>query len=306
MNRNMVKKDQHKAYLFAVAAILCWSTMASAFKLSLRYLPYHDLLFYSTAVACLVHFTVLWLQGRLKLLTMVTRREVLNSAVMGLLNPFLYYIILFKSYSLLKAQEAGVLNYIWPILLMILSVVILKQKIRIWSFAAILISFSGILVISARGSIQGLQFREPLGVSLATGSGLLWALYWIMNMKDKREEVSKLLLNFLFGFFYILLAKAVWWGFKAPPLRGLAGTAYIGLSEMGITFILWLKALRLSENTAKVSHLVYLSPFLSLIIIGLVVGEQILSSTVAGLCLIVTGIILQQRIERPSAGNART
>jgi drug/metabolite transporter (DMT)-like permease len=300
----MVRKDQHKAYVFAMAAVLCWSTMASAFKLSLRYLPYHDLLFYSAFIACLVHLIVLWLQDNMKLLTMVTRREVISSAVMGLLNPFLYYVVLFKSYSLLKAQEAGVLNYIWPILLMILSVIILKQKIRVWSFVAILISFSGILVISAQGSIIGLQFREPLGVLLATGSGLLWALYWILNMKDKREEVSKLLLNFIFGFLYIFLAKAIWWGFEAPPLRGLAGTAYIGLSEMGITFILWLKALRLSANTAKISHLVYLSPFLSLIIIGLVVGEKILPSTVGGLCLIVTGIILQQRIERLPAGNA--
>jgi drug/metabolite transporter (DMT)-like permease len=64
---------------------------------------------------------------------------------------------------------------------------------------------------------------------------------------------------------------------------------------MGITFVLWLKALAGAETTAHVGNLVYLSPFFSLIFIGLVVGEAVELSTVAGLALIVAGIALQKR-----------
>ena len=68
----------------------------------------------------------------------------------------------------------------------------------------------------------------------------------------------------------------------------------MGLFEMGITFFTWIKALEYAENTAKVSNLIYLAPFLSLIFIALVLGERVLPATIGGLLLIVTGIVIQQ------------
>lgn len=67
---------------------------------------------------------------------------------------------------------------------------------------------------------------------------------------------------------------------------------------MGLTFVLWLFALQFSVTTAKVSNLIYLSPFLYLILIHFVVGEVILISTLIGLALIIAGIILQQYLRR--------
>ena len=62
---------------------------------------------------------------------------------------------------------------------------------------------------------------------------------------------------------------------------------------MGITYVVWLYALRLSRTTAQVSNLIYLTPFLSLMVVHVVVGERIFGSTVVGLVLIVGGILLQ-------------
>ena len=68
----------------------------------------------------------------------------------------------------------------------------------------------------------------------------------------------------------------------------------MGLFELGITFLLWLKALKLSKTTAHVTSLIYLVPFLSLVLISFAVGEKILPSTIIGLLFIVGGIILQK------------
>ena len=70
-----------------------------------------------------------------------------------------------------------------------------------------------------------------------------------------------------------------------PPLdlRGIGGSAYAGVFEMGLTFVLWMRALSLSRTTAQVSNLVYFSPFLSLILINVIVGETIRASSVIGL-----------------------
>jgi len=56
---------------------------------------------------------------------------------------------------------------------------------------------------------------------------------------------------------------------------------------MGITFVLWLTALRLSTTTAQISILIYLSPAMSLVFIWLVLKESIHPTTIIGLALIV-------------------
>ena len=290
-------KQQRQAYLFALLAILCWSTIGSAFKLSLRYLGYLDLLLYSSFTATLVLALTLSFQKKSGLLKELKVRDFIRSAFMGLLNPFLYYVVLLKAYELLPAQEAGTLNYIWPLVLVLISIPMLHQRISKWSFLAVLISFFGIIIISTHGQLFSMKFSSPLGVLLALGSAIFWAFYWIFNMKDPREAVTKLFLNFCFGFLYILITVMILKGNRDPFLARDRGLRLPWFFEMGIPFILWLHALKQSSTTAKVTNLIYLSPFISLVIIHFAVGETILLSTFIGLILIVSGIILQQYLK---------
>jgi drug/metabolite transporter (DMT)-like permease len=290
--------NQKRAYIYGVMAVLFWSTVASAFKVSLRYLDFLQLLFFSSIASILVLFLILVFQNKIHLLRQYSGRDYLHSLMLGFLNPFLYYVVLFKAYSLLPAQEAQPLNYTWSIMLVLLSIPLLKQKIGPKSILAILISYFGVFVISTRGDILGFTFSNPTGVALALGSSILWALFWIYNIKDQRDEVAKLFLNFSFGFFFILVTMLLSSRITIPSFSGLAGAVYVGVFEMGITFVLWLKALKLSRTTAQVSNLIYLSPFLSLVLIHLIVGETIMLSTIVGLVFIVAGIIMQHRLSR--------
>ena len=285
---------QRQAYVYALLTVLFWSTVASAFKIALRHLEFHHLLLYAAAVSMTVLFFICLAQGKHPLILQSTRGEVFRSALLGLITPFLYYLILFKAYSLLPAQEAQPLNFTWPIMLVLLSMAVLRQRIGLRSIAAILVCFLGVFVISTRGDLLGFHFSNPLGAFLALSSSLLWATFWIVNVKDRRDEVVKLLLNFSFGFLYTFTLVFLIAPPGRPSWQGIAGAAYVGLFEMGITFILWLKALSLSRTTAEVSHLVYFSPFLSLIVIHFVVGEEIRAATWIGLSLIVGGVLIQE------------
>lgn len=284
-------QDQHKAYLYAGISVLLWATVASAMKISLAYLDFLQLLFLSVSVSLVVLFIVIIAQGKLKNVFKLPLKAYLKSAVFGLINPFLYYIVLFKAYDLLPAQEAQPLNYTWPIMMTLLSIPILKQKINIQNFLAILISFLGVLTISTRGNLLGFSFSNPYGAILGIASAVIWALFWIYNIKDKRDEISKLFLNFLFGIVYISIALAAFSSFPTFSAKHYMGAVYVGLFEMGVTFIIWSMALKKSTHTAKVSRLIYLVPFLSLIVIYFTVGERIQSSTLIGLGLIVGGLI---------------
>ncbi|MBS3768229.1 MAG: DMT family transporter [Candidatus Cloacimonetes bacterium] len=291
-------KKQNLAYLLAILTVALWSTVASAFKISLRYLNFYELLFFSSFFSLVLLFIILNIQGKFKLVLQSSSREILHSIAMGFLNPFFYYLILFKSYSILPAQEAITLNYTWPIMLVLLSIPILKQKISIISIVSIFISFIGAVIIATKGSLANLQFSNLAADFLPVFSAVIWALFWIFNIKDKRDKVVKLFLNFLFGFIFMLIFSIF---YKIDVLQivahnweGIIGSAYVGFFEMGVTFVIWLKALQLSETTAKISNFIYITPFLSLVVVNIVIGEEILLATFIGLIFIISGIALQK------------
>lgn len=286
--------DQKRAYLFALAAVLCWSTVATAFKLTLREIDPVSTLFYSSLVSTAILLLLEATRKGRKAIHPVRdfRSAVLPSAINGFLNPFLYYLVLFQAYSVLPAQQAQPLNFTWPIMIVLLSAPLLGQPIRPVALLGLAVSFLGVLVISTGGRLLEMRFTNLPGALLALGSSLVWAIYWIRNVRDRREVLPKLALNFFFGFLYISILHAAL-GRRADFTRaGLAGAAWIGVFEMGITFFLWMTAMSLSRTSAKVSNLVYLVPFVSLIPIRFVVGEEILASSVIGLLLIVGGILV--------------
>ncbi len=284
----------NKSYLFAGLTILFWATIPSAFKIALKHVSFVELLFYSIITTVLILFAILAAQGRIKELFTYSRKQYISSIILGFLNPFLYYLILLKAYSVLPAQVAQPLNFTWPIVLVFLSILILKQKVRPINFIALFISFIGVYLISSEGNPFNLKFAEPLGVFLAVGSSFIWATFWLLNVKDKRDEAAKLFLNFLFALVFIIPVHFSLAGTSLPTLEGILACGYVGAFEMGITFVLWLKALKHAPTTANVSNLIYLTPFFALIFINFVLGETILLTTIIGLIFIVSGIATQE------------
>lgn len=287
--------NQKLAIIYGLITVLLWSTVATACKITLRYIHPPELVFYATATSCLVLFSILFYQKKFTHLLKMKRADWLLACKLGIINPFLYYLILFASYDLLPAQQAQPINYTWAITLTVLSVFFLHQKIRLIQFVAIAISYLGVMVISTKGNLLALQFESPLGVGLALLSTLFWAMYWIANTKDQRDPVVALAMNFLCALPCIALYIFFVHGFRQIDPRGLLGAGYVGVFEMGLSFVLWLKAMKLAENTAKLANLIFLSPFLSLIFIRYLVGETILPATYYGLVLIIIGLVLQNK-----------
>jgi drug/metabolite transporter (DMT)-like permease len=129
---------------------------------------------------------------------------------------------------------------------------------------------------------------------LALGSSIIWAFYWIFNVRDKRDQVVKLFQNFCFGIIYLLVVMFVFTDFKVHTSSAYLSVVYIGLFETGITYVLWLKAMELSTNNAKIGNLVFLAPFVSLIFIHFILKENIYITTFIGLVFIIAGIFVQQ------------
>jgi drug/metabolite transporter (DMT)-like permease len=290
----MASKNDKIAFLYAGLAMFCWSTVAVAFKWALISLSTSQLLLISNYVALLALILQIIFQGKTGVCFRQTRKHLVSSMLLGFLNPFVYYLILFKAYSLLPAQVAQPINFIWPVMLMLLSVPLLGQRLHFISLIALLVSFSGVLILSLQGHLDVFAIEEPGGVILALSSSVIWALYWIFNVKDKRDDQVKLMTNFFFSSVYITLWCVLTGDFNGISRSGILPSVYSGLFEMGITFVLWIKALQYATTTARVSNLIYITPFISLIFIHFLLHEKIYLTSLFGLLLIIAGIIIQQ------------
>lgn len=280
-----------KTYILGITVVILWSTAASAFKISLRHLNYLQLLFYSILFSDIFFFFLITLTKETKEMNI---KKNFNSIFLGFLNPFIYYLILFKSYSILKGQEALCLNYTWPIWIVIFSSLFLKTKISFINVFAILLSYFGVFIIFTNFNFSYFNIKNSYGALLALSTAIIWGIYWVLNVKDKRKDEIKLFYNFFFSIIYfILFSLLTKINLKVKPVY-LLGPIYISLFEMGFTFFIWLKALKSSEDKSRIANLIFLSPFISLFILVITTGESILKTTILGLFFIILGILINE------------
>lgn len=283
-------RDQRKAVVCGLAAVALWATVASAFKLTLREATPVQLLFYAALTSAVLLVAILFGRGE-----SLPRRFWLRAAVMGLVNPVAYYLLLFWAYHRLPAQEALAINYSWPLMLMAMACVVERRKPRGRDIVAGAICYAGIWCVATRGDVLSLRFADPIGVGCALASTVVWAASWIAGRADPRPPVAGLAQNFIVAVPVLAVALAASGHGFAVSAPALGGSAYVGAFEMGVTFVLWLTALRHAENPAVVGNLSFLAPVASLFIIRLVVGEPLQASTLVGLPLIIIGLFVQNR-----------
>ena len=230
-----------------------------------------------------------------KLFKTSCRKELYIAAASGLLNPFAYYAVLFVAYHRLPAQVAQSLNYVWPIVLVIASAFIQKRKISRNVYIGLITGFAGVVLIASRGNFFAFSF-DLLGIICALFSSILWVTYWLTSKASKLNPVVFLFINQVVGFICTLLVVYIFnYDIFTVSSKTLLAAWYSGWFEMGFTFVLWIHALRLASSPEKISHYIFLSPFISLFFIRFFLNEQIYFSTFAGLFLIITGILFSEK-----------
>ncbi|MBP1613378.1 MAG: family transporter [Bacteroidetes bacterium] len=293
-------KQENKAIVCAGVAVLSWSTVASAFKIALSHLTSFELLLIASCTALLIFTCTLFLQKKWSLVRSLSRKQWGRFVWMGLLNPVLYYLVLFRAYDLLPAQIAQPINYTWPIVLLVLLSLFAGQPIPKKKYIGMFLSLAGVALISfGSGSLGGAPI-SVIGVLLAVLTSFLWASYWILtNKKNDVDGTVALFAGFLFGTLYLVIGACVV-GINIHSLPGLLSGMYVGAFEIGIPFVCFGYAIRKTSNPALINQMCYLSPFLSLFLIHAVLGEQIVVSTYIGLLLIVSGIVFNARQKQAS------
>ena len=292
-------KNSRKAIIYALIAVAMWSTVATAFKLSLQQMSLLQLLTGASFFSLIIVGVCLYHRGELVLALTTFASNIKSICLLAVLNPILYYLVLLKAYALLPAQVAQSINYTWAITLTLLSVPMLKHKLTFRDIVAIVLGYVGVVFIAFGGrGIEGTI--NGFGIALALLSTIIWAGYWLLSARDPRPPLIKLFQSFLVGFPILFIITFYIDGFaQFSAIKPWFYIAYIGTFEMGLAFIFWQLAMHHTDRVSQISTLIFLSPFASLFIIQSVLGEPIHPLTLLGLGLIIGGILYQKYPRAP-------
>ncbi|MBR5311861.1 MAG: DMT family transporter [Clostridia bacterium] len=281
-----------KNYIYAVTAVLIWSTTAAMVKKMLYDIPNLEALAVSSFFAFLFLLIVNLKNGTVKEMRRYSVKDYAVMSGLGFIGLFLYSALYYYGLAQLTSQEACILNYLWPIMLVIFSCIILKEKFTFTKGTAMLCSFAGIVILSL-GNGSSSSENAVLGMISCIIAAACYGLFSVLNKKADYDQGICMMVVWLVAAvcpMILGLMTETW-----VPIRSTQwlGILWLGIGIDAVAYLLWALALKGAENTAKIANLAYLTPFLSLIVSAVVLGETIRLRALIALIFIVGGILMQ-------------
>ncbi len=292
MNTKLIRDKKFNAYTNLALCILLWASIPVATKKILTELDNMQTLFYSTILSTLVLATLLIFQKKIKGFKQYNKSQFGTMFFLGFLGNYLYYILLYGALSKTTAQEGFILAYTWPMMVLVLSFLVLKDKITTQKIVGIFISFFGIVIITTNGNITAFNLTNLHGDILALSGAFVFALFSVLGKKYNFDKTISVFIYFLSALIAVIPTTLIFSRITFPSFNVWPWIIYNGAFVNGISYIFWFKALEGGE-THLVSNLLYLTPFISLIYISVFLGEKIIASAVVGIIVIVAGVLSQ-------------
>lgn len=284
-------KDSRKAYLFVSVSILLWASTAAVGKLLLGGIDALQVICFMLLFASVALIGLVLVQGKCGVIKQYSFRDVAIFAGMGFLGVFGYHAFLFAGLAYAPAQEAFILNYTWPLWVVVFSVLLLKRRFTWVGVAAIALSFLGVVVVATKGTFA-FSFTSLTGDLFALAGAVCYGLFSVLGVRLKYDSAISMASYYVFGTLFAILAVLLFSSVPDVGLLQVAGLAWLGVLTCGVAFLTWFLALK-HGDTAKMANVVFLTPFLSLVYIRFLLDEAILVSSFVGLMLIVAGIAIQ-------------
>ena len=269
---------------YALGAIVLWATLA-ALGVSLQHLPP----FLLTGLALVIGSVPAWPLVR-------QWRVPATTLLLGIYGLFGFHFLLFIALRMAPPVEANLVNYLWPLLMVVLAPLFLREvKLKGAHIAAAVVGFAGaaIAIVGAAGASSA-SASWSWGYLPAIGSAFIWASY---SLATRRVPDFPTAAIGLFGLLSGLLSLLCHVLLEAPASlspRDWTLVAAMGLGPLGAAFFLWDRALKLGDPR-HIGILSYLTPLLSTALLLAVSGREFSASIVVAAVMIVGAAVLGTR-----------
>jgi drug/metabolite transporter (DMT)-like permease len=294
-----------RGLLFLVPVILLWaSTPLLVTELS-RELPVYQINTLATFFGLIVlalGLTVFRHWGTLARYRILDRGRML---LLGAAGIFPYTALYYLAFALAPsaAGDVNIINYLWPIWVLVLSAPLLKERLGWSRILSVLLGFLGVYLLVSGGG--RLQFRtEHWQAYLCAGSGaLFWGLFSVLSKRQRYEPLPAM-------FLYSLGAMACFTAVALSAMIAVAGAGariaplappslrawllllLLGGGANGLGYLCWILALR-GGDTARMATLAYLTPVVALFYLAVFQGTPVRPLQLVSLALILAGPIFE-------------
>ncbi len=281
-----------KEYFYAGVSIFFWSTIATVTKLMLENLDSMQINMVSSLFAFVFLLIVSLVKGKLRELKNYHIIDYVKIFLLGVLGTFFYNLFLYLGIDAMDASQAFIINYLWPIMTVVFACIILKEKMTVRKAVAIALSFAGVIIVTANGSLLNIEKNTAKGAVYCVLAAVSYGLFSVLNKRTTYDKTLTMMF-FYFSAFVISLVYIVLTGssFIMTEFQ-MGGMLWMGIFTAAIAYTSWALALDCGD-TAKVSNLAYITPFLSLVWTGIILKEEFKAFSLIGLVVIIIGVFIQ-------------
>lgn len=283
---------QKRVYFYAVSAVVIWSSLAAMTKHLLTALPTFQTLFLSSLIASVFLLVMHIARGGGRDFLSTHAGSHMTMAGLGFLGLFLYSSLYYYGLTQLTSQEAVILNYLWPMMIVLFSALLLKERLTARTICAFLLSFSGIALLTLGGEEKA-SGDALLGVASCVLAAICYGLFCVLNKKCNMNQVVTMTVAWgatALSSLPVTLAFETW-----VPLswEQWLGMLWLGVFVDAVAYLWWALALQTATNSAAIANFAYAVPLLSLVVSAVTLGERMGLSALLAFVLIMGGILLQ-------------
>ncbi len=281
-----------RATLIGGIAVLLWGLLALFTTLTGRVPPF-QLAALSFGIATL--FVIgKWIVGRENV--MAHLRQPVGAWVLGVAGLFGYHFFYFMALRNAPPVEAGLIAYLWPLLIVVGSALLPGERLRWWHVAGAVAGLAGsVLLITDGRGLAGFKSEFALGYAMALGCAFAWSAYSILNRRFGAVPTDT-----VGGFCAVtaILATLCHLAFETPLWPGgwieWAGVVGLGLGPVGIAFFVWDYGTK-HGDIQVLGAMAYAAPLISTVLLILFGKGEATWIVAAGCLLIVGGAVLASK-----------
>ena len=280
--------NQLKGTLYVFLCIALWALIPVVAKLGQSKLDNHQFLFWSSLVSFLIIGASVIFTGKSSVIKQYTLTEWMNYIFLGLLGTYIYYLFLYLGYSKAAGMEVLVIQYTWPILIVLLSVFILKERLNIKKTISIILGFIGVIFVLSKGDFQNIEIKNASVIALVGAGALCFALFSVLSKKIKREPLGVVMVYFLTACVASFLSMLGFSEFALPSTTDIMPILLNGILVNGFSYVFWFLALK-NADASYLAPFVFITPILSAIYLIVFFEEPFYAAYGIGLALVVIG-----------------
>lgn len=278
----MHKIKPHFATQIGILALLFWST-AAVIVVFVGRLPIFEMQFF----IFLFSFFIAVIKFRFSLFTLFKTIPV-YLFFLGMAGIYLNNLFFISAFKHAPAEKVDLINYLWPIMVVLLSSLLPKERIKLQHFAGALMAFYGVFLLLTNGIGLGeidLQCRN--GYIYAFLDAICWAIFTVSLRKYK--HASNALIGICCGISAVLslLTHCVFEDFVMPSTMQFCLMAILGFTSQGLAYYFWDFGIK-NGNYRLLYVLSYFNPIISigfLILFGFTAPSPVLFTSAVLVCM---------------------